>query len=339
MLPQRSAAALAPPPPPVRKVRTDATGQMVTTKAKMDTVHTATRLREEQIKARVVFYNADQETNKELDEVTAQVVAELRALQASQYAGSKQDKATNEIEVIQALRGLLEKLLSGRRETFVRAQLEQVQRRVTKLFFNSILGGRDDDSARVMQSHDHALYRALRKHESKIIADLEAMTYATPADKAEAIDVFRKQIRQLSLTFLSRTQPVLEKLLKIYCDVLAHFLFQDFVASLGEFSWEVIKESRVAQGQLYGYKLAPEQFAAFRQVFDAKFLEKLVVSMQEPVLDALDGEVSEDALRFAADPALYVEVCTVICNSIYDYLHGEGFLDLPVQWKAMLAQG
>ncbi len=338
MLPQRSAAALAPPPPP-RKPRNDVTGQMVTTKAKMDVVHTATRLREEQINARVVFYNADQQTNSELDEVTAQVVAELRALQSAQKQASGGEQANVEIEVIQALRSLLEKLLSGRRETFVRAQLEQVQRRVTKLFFTSILGGREDDSARVMQSHEHALYCALKKHEAQLFADLEAMTYATPADKAEAIDFLRRQIRSLSLSFLSRTQPQLEKLLRIYCDVLAHFLFQDFVASLGEFAWEVIKESRVAHGKLYGYKLPQEQFGAFRRVFDAKFLEKLVTSMQEPVVDRLNGEVSDDALRFAADPRLYAEVCTVICNSIYDYLHGEGFLDLPVQWRELLAHG
>jgi len=327
------------PPPLPRKPRSDATGQLVTTKAKMDVVHVATRLREEQIRARVVFYNGDQQTNKELDAITEQVVAELRALQSSQMTASTQDKAGIEIELIQALRGLLEKLFSGRRETFVRSKIEQVQRRVTTLFFNSILGGRDDDTARVMQSQEHALYTALKRHEARIIADLEAMTYANPEDKTEAIDVLRQQTRQLSLSFLSRTQPQLEKLLQVYCDVLAHFLFQELVASLGEFSWEIIKESRVAHGQLYGYKLAQEQFAAFRRVFDAKFLEKLVVSMQEPVVDRLAGEVSDDALRFAADPALYVEVCTVICNSIYDYLHGEGFLDLPVQWKELLAQG
>lgn len=304
----------------------------------MDVVQIATRLREEQIKARVVFYNADQQTNKELDAITEQVVAELRAMQSSHMQANTQDKAHVEIELIQALRGLLEKLFSGRRETFVRSKLEQVQRRVTTLFFNSILGGREDDGARVMQSQDHALYRALKKHEAQIIADLDAMSYANPADKAEAIDVLRKQIRAFSLAFLSRTQPQLEKLLHVYCDVLAHFLFQDFVAVLGEFSWEIIKESRVAHGQLYGYKIPQEQFAAFRKVFDAKFLEKLVGCMQEPVVDRLEGEVSDDAMRFAADPALYAEVCTVMCNSIYDYLHGEGFLDLPVQWKELLAQ-
>jgi hypothetical protein len=342
--PQGAGARPAPPagakPPPLPAKRKDDTAtHITTTKAKAEVVASALRLRDEQIRARVVYFGADQRTNSELDAITEQVVAELRALQSAQAVAQRpQDRATIEVELIAALRGLLEKLLSGRRETFVRKKIEQVQRRITSLYFNTFLGGQDEDRARVMQSHEQALFHALKRREAEIVADLDSMQYVDAGDRQVAIEQFRRQLRQLSLEFLARTQPELELVLKVYCEELAHFLFRDFGKALGDFAWQVIRESRAADGQAFGYKLSQDAFGRFREVFDAKFLEQLVGALQDPVVRRLDGQVSDATLEFVGGATLYNEVCTVIANSMYDYLHGEGFLDLPVQWKEHLAQ-
>jgi hypothetical protein len=328
----------ATPPPPSRR-KDDTATHITTTKAKAEVVASALRLRDEQIRARVVYFGADQRTNSELDAITEQVVAELRALQSAQAAAQRpREGAGVEAELVSPLRGLLEKLFSARRETFVRKKLEQVQRRITSLYFTTLLGEQGEDRARVMRSHEQALYHALKRREADIVADLESMQYVSDSDRRLAVEQFRRHLRQLSLAFLARTQPELEKVLQVYCEELAHFLFRDFAKTLGDFARQIIRESRAAEGQAFGYKLSQEAFGRFREVFDAKFLEQLVGALQDPVVRRLDGKVSDATLEFVGGAMLYNEVCSVIVNSIYDYLHGEGFLDLPVHWKEHLAQ-
>ena len=48
------------------------------------------------------------------------------------------------------------------------------------------------------------------------------------------------------------------------------------------------------------------------------------------------GELRNETLAFVADPRIFTDVCSVMCDSIYDFLHGEGFLDLPANWRAHL---
>jgi hypothetical protein len=36
------------------------------------------------------------------------------------------------------------------------------------------------------------------------------------------------------------------------------------------------------------------------------------------------------------DGLLYSDVCELVCESSYDFLYDEGFLDLPGDWKARL---
>ena len=110
---------------------------------------------------------------------------------------------------------------------------------------------------------------------------------------------------------------------------------KDFRAQLGEFSWEVIRESRVAHGNDLTYKIREQAFAAFRQTFEKKFLVALLGSIQGSFDEKItNGNFRESTVRFASDPRIYAEICGIMCNSIYDFLHGEGFLDLPVHWKS-----
>jgi len=71
---------------------------------------------------------------------------------------------------------------------------------------------------------------------------------------------------------------------------------------------------------------------AFRAAFDKHFLEKLVVHVQEPIVRRA-GESAEEfrdvTLRFVADPRIHSEICEVIDDAVYDYLHGEASSTCP----------
>ncbi|MEI8254521.1 MAG: hypothetical protein WCJ30_02490 [Deltaproteobacteria bacterium] len=309
-----------------------------------DIAAVALRLRDEQIQAKVIYFGADQRTNSELDAITEQVVAELRALQnvtTKPIAEAAEDRTQLEIELIQSLRTHVEKLFSSRREGFLRRKIELIQRRITTLFFNSELYTRisaGSKETRVFSSPDQAMYYTIRKHKDALVSELKALQYARPEVMSESLNRLNSFESGLRMEVLSRTTPELEKLLAIYCDEIVHFL-RSFRDNMGEFCWEVIRESRAAHGKLFGYKVPTDRFQAFREVFDKKFLERLVEEVQGPVLkktEEMKDIFREETLRFVADPHIFSEICSVLCDAVYDYLHTEGFLDLPPQWRAHL---
>jgi hypothetical protein len=344
-------AANRPPPPPPppgasAKPAQDAASLIPrsTTQAKADIAAVALRLRDEQIQAKIVYFGADQKTNSELDAITEQVIAELRALQnvtSKPVAEAAEDRSQLEIELIQSLRSLLEKLFSARREGFLRRKIEVIQRRITTLFFNSELYTKisaGSKETRTFAWPEQAMYYVVRKQKEALLTDLKSLQYSDSDVRDEAINRLNSLEASLRMEVLSRTTPELEKLLAIYCDEIVHFL-RSFRDNMGEFCWEVIRESRAAHGKLFGYKVPTDKFPAFREVFDKKFLQRLVTEVQEPVLKKA-GEMKDtfrdETRRFVADPHIFSEICAVLCDAVYDYLHTEGFLDLPPQWRAHL---
>lgn len=334
-----------PPPPaappaeiPVPLVAAKPSSRTTSTQQLIIAASSALRLRDEQLRARVQYYNGDQQTNAELDAITAQVVAELKQMAQGQGGGRPTQEV--EIELIQALRGLLEKLMSPKRSSFLMKKIEEVQRRITQLFFNSELYVRIQEGSQELPAAswpEQALYFALKRYEDFIESEIDS----TPADeeiRERAKEKLQTFMRGLCTDFLSRTTPELERLLAIYKAVLLHFFQSVLPMELGDFAWEVIRESRVAVGHDLGYKLTADKFDAFREVFDRKFLERLVLNVQEPIVQkASETSGFRDAtLRFVADPQIHAEICTVINDALYDYLHGEGFLDLPPNWRRLL---
>lgn len=301
---------------------------------------TALRLRDEQLRARVQYYNAGMQTNAELDAITDQVVAELRAM-ANAQAGSR-PVAEVEIELIQNLRELLEKLFSKKRTGFLTRKLEEVQRRITQLFFNSELYARLAEGGRELPAAtwpEQALYFAMKRHEEVVLAELEAMPVSDPRVRERAIEKLQTFQKQLASEFLSKTTPELERLLAIYREVLTNFFQEVFPAELGEFCWEVVRESRVAHGHDLGYKITADRFHGFREVFDRKFLEHLVMNVQEPIsrrASQSSAQFRDATMRFVQDPRIHSEICAAINDALYDYLHGEGYLDLPPDWRRLL---
>jgi hypothetical protein len=328
------------PPPPVAPPRPSASGARTTsTQQLIIAANSALRLRDEQLRARVQYYNSELQTNAELDAITEQVVAELRAMARGQGGGRPTQEV--EIELIQALRGLLEKLLSPKRSTFLTRKVEEVQRRITQLFFDSELYARIQEGSSELPTAswpEQALYFALRRYEDFIEGEIDA-TPATDEVRERAKERLQTFMRGLCTDFLSRTTPELERLLAIYKAVLLHFFLEVLPLELGDLAWEVIRESRVAVGHDLGYKLTADKFDAFREVFDRKFLERLVLNVQEPIVQRAteSSGFREATLRFVANPQIHAEICTVINDALYDYLHSEGFLDLPPNWRRLLA--
>jgi hypothetical protein len=343
MTPGIGTPAIQIPPPSnvVRPERPDPTGS---TRAKILLVREAVQLREEQVLAEVKYFGADLETNAELDKITAQVVAELAQLTGGggklAQAATKSDDV--EIELIQNLRLLLEKLFSAKRTGFLQRKIEEVQRRITQLFFESELYERisaDASEVPAAEWSEQALYVAMRRHEDALIAELDGIPVSEPDIREKAKARLQTFIRTLGTDFLTKTTPELEKLLTIYREVLIEFFIQEFPQTVGEFAWEVIRESRVAKDHDMGYKITADRFPAFREVFDRKFVEKLVFHIEDPIARRAIDEAEnfrEATLRFVAEPRIHTEICAVINDAIYDYLHGEGYLDLPPDWRRAL---
>jgi hypothetical protein len=302
----------------------------------------ALRLRDEQLRAKVVYVDPNLKTNAELDAITATVVAELQEMQvAGLKAAGALDPQQMEIELIKGLRELLEKMLSPRREQFLRHKIELIQRRIVKLYYTSeVQGVEGSDKPRDRYSYGgDALTYVLRQLEPQLLSGLAALNYREPRIHQDAIEIMRRFTNELLSDVLARSRPDLEKLLGIYRDVLLEFLMNDFKGQLGEFAWEVLRESRAAKGENYTYKIREKDFTAFRHAFERRFLEHLLGSVHAPLGERMQkAELREETVRFAADPRIYADICAVTCNAIYDFLHGEGYLDLPVDWQAHLAK-
>jgi hypothetical protein len=331
------------PPPPTPSSRPPApSGSLLSTRAKLEVASAALLLRDEQVKATVQYYGADQRTNAELDRITEAVVAELKALRLAGETQRNSIVPDVEIELIQSLRELLEKLFSPRRRAFIERKIRDIQRRITQLFFHSELYAKlaaDAGDVPAAAWPEQALYYVLKRHEATLLEEIRVMPVENEEVRERALDRFNGFTRQLCTDFLSRTTPELERLLAIYREVLSEFFYAAFGGSLGELCWAVVKESRIAEGHRLGYKIQADKFPAFRASFDKNFLERLVLHVQDPITKraaAADAQFRDATLRFVADPHIHSQICEVINDAIYDYLHGEGFLDLPPDWRRVL---
>lgn len=303
----------------------------------MDLAEFALRLRDEQLRARVVYVDPTLKTNAELDAITAQVVAELQQFQSiGLKAQASVDPQQIEIELIRTLRESLDKMLSPRREHFLKHKIEHIQRKIANLYFSSeVQASADAPTQRSIYEHaDEGLYAVLKRYETRVNTDLDALPWAAPEVGRDAKERFAMFLKQMVSQVLTRSMGDLEKLITIYHEVIFDFLMNDFKNQLGDFAWEVVRESRVAHRNDLTYKIRETAFPPFRQIFERKFLDRLLLSIQVPFDEKIAaGGFRESTIRFASDARIYAEICGTMCNSIYDFLHGEGFLDLPVDWK------
>jgi len=104
-----------------------------------------------------------------------------------------------------------------------------------------------------------------------------------------------------------------------------------------------VKDARLADARTVGgYKISASAFPKFRSVFERRFLQRLVPFVEDEMLSRVrdsEGEFRSETIQFVADPAIFSDVCEVICEAVYDMLYNDGFLDLPGDWRARLSSG
>jgi len=324
----------------------------MSTRAKISLADIALQLRDEQLEARIVHYKAELETSPELDAVTAQVVAELQALQRA--AGAKDgsgppaqaDRAQVEIELIGSMKHMLGRLFRpGELSSVLARKMAEASKRFARLFFESELCERirgTADEQKTMRYPAQALYHVLARNNELLVAQLEAFEYASPEDLEDAktkLDDIQKDLRN---SFLSATMPELNALMKCLNELLASFFTLELPPAIGELAWEVVKEARLADGRVRaGYKIGSEAFPRFRATFERKFLHRLVAHVEDGMLERVRANESEfraETLRFVSDPQIFTDVCELVCDAVYDFLYNDGFLDLPQDWRARLGR-
>ena len=328
----------------------------MSTAAKISLADMALALREEQIEAKVVEYKGELATNPELDAITAQVVAELHALQQavrsqappSRPDGIEPDRAQIEIELISSLKEMLGRIFRrGKLATTIERKLGEVAKRFARLFFESELAERirgTNDEVKVMRFAEQALYHALAKHEADVLAALDGYQYGHFSVKERAKSDLEDMLKELRNAFLARTTPELNVLVKYLNEVLTRFFMEELPPMLGELAWEVVKEARLADDArlVGGYKISVKTFPVFRQAFERRFMQRLVPFTEDEMLKRVRnsmGSFRSETIRFVADPAIFSSVCEVICDAVYDMLYNDGFLDLPTDWRARLTAG
>jgi hypothetical protein len=344
-LPPRARASAAAAKAPVPS----ADGFM-STQNKMSLADVALALRDEQLEATIVHYKAELQTNSELDAITAHVVEELKSLQRAAKMSSAapapvEDKTQVEIELIQSLKVMLQRLFrTDKLASVMERKLAEASKRFARLFFESELHERISGSqseVKTMRFPEQALYHVLSRGQGNVDESLGAFEYAAPEVRKRAHELYHAFVKELRNDYLARTTPELNALVKMLNDILREFFTRELPPMVGELSWEVVKEARLAeQTRGHGYKLSQAAFPKFRTAFERRFLQRLVPFAEDAMLKRTrEGTTTfrAETIRFVADPHIFSAVCELVCDAVYDFLYNDGFLDLPGDWRVRLA--
>lgn len=322
--------------------------------AKLSLADIALALRDEQLEAKVVHYKVELATSPELDAVTQQVIDELQTLQAAARAKGPrsrpppgENRAQLEAELIQTLKEMLGRIFRPNKlATVMERKLGEVSKRFARTFFASELHDRirgSEDEVKTMRFAEQALYHALVRSQDQILAELDEHQYAEDFVQERAKERFYGIVKELRNDFLARTTPELNTLVTYLNEVLIHFFTIELPAMLGDLADEVVKEARLADAHTSAsYKISARAFPVFRVAFERLFLRRLVPFVEDEMLSRVRETMSEfrsDTLRFVADPAIFSDLCEIVCETIYDALYNDGFLDLPSDWRARMYAG
>jgi hypothetical protein len=330
----RAQAALRPPAPA-------SAGEHVSQALKDHITEMALGLLEEQIQARIIHYRADLETNPELDAITAQVVAQLRQIQAAAAV----PRAGVDREAIRAaheetLRGLLERLFpAGSLTLAVERRLTQIHRNLARLFFHSELHEKtrgQDGTAKVIQHGEQAIFYLLARYRNRLEAELGGFDFASVEIRERSFDLLAKISKDMQDAFLSRRSSELKRIVSAFHAVLVDFLGRDLPQALGGLAAEVVGHSRSFEGRAYTYKVTSDAFPRFRVALERQLMVRLVSAVEDPLVARLAdtaGAAREETILFITDPHVFSMMCGELCEAIYELLCNEGFLDLPPDWR------
>ncbi len=303
----------------------------------------AMMLREEQVQARVVHYKAELETSPELDAITAQVVEQLKQLQAQvNQTRPHEDRSRVQHEQVSAMRKLLHRIFQKDAPSLLlESKLKEIARRVTRLFFESELAERVTSTQERLKMIHHAeqgVFYVLNRFANRMRADLEGFEYIDNDIREQTFDLLDKTSNELRVAFLSRRSPEVKRLIATFTQVLAAFFQDGFPEAIDSLSEEVVHATAESQGNsAMGYKILHQAFPAFRQAFERRFLVLLIGYVEDRLVKALQkssDDFRDDTIDFVRSPELYRDVCAVMSDALYEQLCNEGFLDLPVDWRS-----
>lgn len=296
----------------------------------------------EQIQARIVHYKGELETNAELDAITAQVVAQLKAMQASIGGGDAQRLTLEQIEArqVEAMARLLHKVFSSESQ-FTSRILKPLGRRIAKLFFESELHEKTKgDKEKVIHHAEQGVYYVLQRYRNRLRAELEGFEFVSDDIKESSISLLAKLERDLQVGFLSRRSPELNQVMTIYAGVVSDFLQKHLPPRLDQIAKIVVRAARTARRpNSMPYKILVEAFPEFRLEWERVFMEQMVNYCGDELLARLTEtgtQFLDETVKFFCDPHVFSESAQVICEELYDFLCLEGFLDLPVNWRVSL---
>jgi hypothetical protein len=344
-----------PPPPPPRRAapgdtraeesptgRASEAPQPLSQDDKDSITFRALGLLNEQVQARIVHYRGDMETSPELDAITAQVVAQLREMQATlgQATVSTESAGEREAAQINTFTHLLGRVCSeGDHGNLITQNLQPIGRRVAKLFFESELHEKTKgDKDKIIYHAEQGVYYVLQRYKNRIRTELEGFEYADAETQAMTLELLVKMERDLQVAFLSRRSPELNRVMNIFTTVLVDFFQKHLPTRLEQMAKVTIKNAHTAQQpNSVSYKILPDRFQAFREEWERLLMQQMVNFCGDELLDKLaesgEGDIRDETVKFFTDPHVYSETCSVACDALYDFLCLEGFLDLPVDWR------
>jgi hypothetical protein len=296
----------------------------------------------EQVQARIVHYKGELETSPELDAITAQVVAQLKAMQAAVAGDAGGHKTPEEMEEQQtrALATLLPRYFSAQ-TNFATRILKPVGKKIAKLFFESELHEKSKgDKDKVIFHAEQGVYYVLSRYKNRLRAELEGFEFASPEVRAATLELLAKSERDLQVAFLSRRSPELNRVMTIYTAVLGDFLQKHLPPRLEQMGKVTIRVSKAARRpNSVGYKVLSDAFGDFRAEWERLFMQQMVFFCGDELIERLTQtaeEFQEETVKFFTDPHVFSQTCEVVCEQLYDFLCLEGFLDLPVDWRVSM---
>ena len=334
-----------PPPPPRRPPpphaeSSSASDSATLTQHQKDAVAVqALGLLNEQLTARIVHYKGDLETSPELDAVTAQVVAQLKAMQAvvATEEGVQQSPEEKEAVQIRTLSRLLHRVFDAK-STFFAASLKPIGKRVAKLFFESELHEKTKgDKERTIYHPEQGLFYVLQRYKNRIRTELEMFEYTSDGVRTATIELLDKTEQDLRVGFLSRRSPELQAVMGVFTTVLSEFLNQHMPPRVDQMAKVTVRNARSARRpNSVAYKVNPDVFNDFRSSWERVFIQQMVNYCGDNLLARLatpDAQLRDETIKFFTDPQIFSATGRVLCDTLYDFLCLEGFLDLPVDWR------
>lgn len=299
-------------------------------------------LLEEQIQARIVHYKAELETNPELDAITAQVVAQLRQMQA-QMGGGTTGRSKEQLEAIVAqqertLVTLLRKLFpEGAPSLVIEKRIKQILRGLARLFFQSELHERTrgTETTKVIQHGEQAMFYLLSRYHHRMLNELNNFDYISEEIRERSHELLQKLTKDMQDGFLARRSSELKRIVAAFSAVLVDFVAKQIPAVVTDLARDLVRASTGAEGKAYSYKIVQSAFPSFRATFERQVMTRLVSFAEDELVRRLAdtaGTSRDETVKFISNPEVFSTILGELGGGTYEYLCNEGFLDLPPEW-------